>query len=182
MDPSEKLEFERDLENDNDLLIEVESLKKISKSLNQLEPISPPAHVVNAVYQSAKKSKQESAKGYWKPIMYSAAALLMIGVTSGLFFVNEKESESNNPQTTESATITPGATQIFSQPVNSSSANNFQPWVDNNDVLYFNTQTASDNSSVIDSIRNESLKKLTPVDPSGVTPRQRQLQLTGSQN
>lgn len=180
MDPSEKLEFERDLENDSDLLIEVESLKKVSQNLNQLEPVNPPAHIVNAVFESAQKSKKKSSKGYWKPIMYSAAALLLIGVTSGLFLVDEKESEPKNPQTAESAAISPG--QIFSQPVKSSPENTLQPWVDNNDVLYFNAQAASDKSSVIDSIRSASLKKLTPVDPSGVTPRQRQLQLTGSRN
>jgi hypothetical protein len=182
MDPSEKLEFERDLKNNSDLLIEVESLKKVSKNLNQLESINPPDHVVEAVYQSVKKNKLHTAKGYWKPIMYSAAALLVIGVSSGLFLVSHQYSETNNSQTAESAGITPGGTQIFSQPVNTASEKNLQPWVDKNEVLYFNGQTASENSSVSDSIRNESLKKLTPVDPSGVTSRQRQLQLTGSHN
>lgn len=182
MDPSEKLEFERDLQNDNDLLIEVESLKKVSRNLNQLESFNPPPHIVDAVFQSAKKSKENSVKDHWKPIMYSAAALLLIGITSGLFLVIDQESETKNSQTTESATITSGGTQIFSYPVGATQQKNLQPWIDNNEVLYFNEQTASERSSLTDSIRSESLKKLTPVNPSGITPRQGQLQLTGSHN
>lgn len=182
MDPSEKLEFERDLKNDSDLLIEVESFKKVSRNLSQLESINPPAHIVDAVYQSVQKNKQNSAKDYWKPILYSAAALLLIGITSGLFLVNDQQSETNNSQTAESASVAPGGTQIYSQPVSTSSEKNLQPWVDNNEMLYFSGQTASERSSVTDSIRNESLKKLTPVNPSGMSPRQQQLQLTGSRN
>lgn len=184
MDPSEKLEFERDLKKDNDLLIEVESLKKIAKNLDQLEPMDPPAHVVEAVYQSARKKKQESAKSYWKPIIYSAAALLLVGMTSGIFLMDGSRLEGTGNQQTDAASVSAGSPDLFSQPASESSISkkNLQPWVDNNDILYFQGQTASESSMISDSIRNESLKKLTPVDPSGAPYRQRQLQLTGSHN
>ncbi len=184
MDPSEKLEFERDLQNDSDLLIEVESLKKIARNLDQLEPMDPPAHVVEAVYQSAKKNKEDSAKGYWKPIIYSAAALLLIGMTSGIFLIEDTETQGSGNQQTKAASVTSGGTDFFPEAVNQTSISekNLQPWVDNNEILYFQGQTASESSVVPDSIRNESLKKLTPVNPSGERSRPEELQLTGSHN
>ena len=139
---------------------------------------------MDAVFQSAKKNRQNSTKGYWKPIIYSAAALLLIGITSGIFLIDEPQDGRDSSQAAESASVTTGGVQqIFSQPVNiTPPQENLQPWVDNNEILYFSGQTASENSMVTDSIRNESLKKLTPVDPTGGTPRQQQLQLTGSRN
>ncbi|MDX1642569.1 MAG: hypothetical protein R3220_12775, partial [Balneolaceae bacterium] len=77
MDPSEKHEFERDLQNDSDLLIEVESLKKVSKNLNQFGYIDPPDHVVQAVYDSARKKSSQSGSDYWRTFFYAAAALIL---------------------------------------------------------------------------------------------------------
>lgn len=184
MDPSEKLEFERDLKNDNDLLIEVESLKKIARNLDQLEPMDPPAHVVDAVHQSAKKEKQKSTNSYWRPALYAAAALLLIGMTSGIFLMEDSQIQGSENEQVEAASVSAGGAGLFSQPVNPPSANqkNLQPWVDNNEVLYFNGQTSSQNSDIPDSVRNESLKKLTPVSPTGAESRPQQLQLTGSNN
>ncbi|MDX1642165.1 MAG: hypothetical protein R3220_10735 [Balneolaceae bacterium] len=180
MDPSEKLEFERDLQNDSDLLIEVESLKKVSKNLNQLGHINPPSHIVQAVYDSAKNNSNQSRAGHWRTFFYSVAALLLIGMTSGIFMMDSQESDENDNRA-ESAAFS--ATPIISQPVHSSSAGTTAPWVDNNEILYFQRATGSGNQAEIDSLRNDSFKKLTPVtDPTLIRTYQRQLQLTGSRN
>lgn len=179
MDPSEKLEFERDLENDSDLLIEVESFKKISKNLNQLGHIDPPDHVVQAVYDSARNSSSQSGSNHWRTFFYSSAAILLIGMTSGIFMMDQQESDGNRGQA-ESASIS--TSPVISQPVNSSAAQTPAPWVDNNEIIYFQGIAGSGSQQAeIDSMRNDSYKKLTPVDPSGVRPYQR-LQLTGSRN
>lgn len=184
MDPSEKLEFERDLDNDNDLLIEVESLKKVSKSLNQLESINPPAHVVDAVYQSAKKNSRDSKTTHWKPIIFSAAAFLVVGITSGIFLIEDPQGQANSNQQTESASVAAGGTQLYSQPASTSqpTVERLQPWIDNNEVLYFQGHTAVENGSTLDSIRSASLKKLTPVKSVNQLSGSQQLQLTGSKN
>lgn len=178
MDPSEKLEFERDLESDSNLLIEVESLKTISENLDQLGYINPPDHIVQAVYDSAKKSSSQSANNYWRTFFYAAAAILLIGMTSGIFMMNDPQSDAGNGQA-ESASVS--VSPVFSQPVNSSNPQGVAPWVDNNEILYFQGRTGSGMQTEIDSMRNDSYKKLTPVDPSEVRPYQR-LQLTGSRN
>lgn len=179
MDPAEKLEFERDLKSDNNLLIEVESLKKISENLNKLEHIDPPAHVVESICNSARINCKGSGTTYWKTFLYSAAAVLLIGMTSGIFLMDNPSEESATH--TESASVS--GTPVFSQPVSSSSStDNLTPWVDKNEVLYLHEQTGANNSTVLDSIKNNSFKKLTPVtDPALVKPYDR-LQLTGSSN
>lgn len=180
MDPSEKLEFERDLARDSNLLIEVESLKKISKSLNQLGHIDPPDHVVQAVFDSAKNSSSSSGNNYWRTFFYSAAAIILIAMTSGIFMMDDPQPDSENNQA-QSASVS--ASPVFSQPVNTSAPENLTPWVDKNEVLYFQGQAGAGSEIAIDSIRNDSFKKLTPVtDPSLVRTYQRQLQLTGSHN
>jgi len=188
MDPSEKVEFERDLHKNSDLLIEVECLKKISQTLEKLEPIEPPAEVVDAVCQSARKNSNETGHNYWKPILYSAAAFLLIGVTSGILLVdNQRESQKvsdgqGNNALTESSASVAGSSQFIPHQLHTTAEQNYQPWVDNNEVLYFKGQSAYENSVALDSIRSESFKKLTPVNPSGLAPNQRQLHLTGSRN
>lgn len=179
MDPSEKLEFERDLEGDSDLLIEVESLKKVSQSLNNLGHINPPDHVVQAVCESARNSSNQHGGNNWRTFFYSAAAILLIGMTSGIFMMGDQHSDSGNDQT-KSASIS--STPVFPQPVNTSTVDHLSPWVDNNDILYFQGQVDSGNQEVLDSIRNNSFDKLTPVtDPTVISPYER-LQLTGSRN
>lgn len=182
MDPSEKLEFERDLDNDSDLLIEVESLKKVSQNLNNLGLINPPDHVVKAVYESAKNGSNQSANSNWRNFFFSVAAVVLIGMTSGLFIVDSSDDQNTERNTTvESASA--GATSVLPQPVSRTSGKVPAPWIDNNEVIYFQGMVGTTNQAVIDSIRNDSFKKLTPVtDPSMIRTYQQLLQLTGSRN
>lgn len=181
MDPSEELEFERDLDNDSDLLIEVESLKKVSENLNELGLINPPDHIVQAVYESAKNGSKQSGSSHWRNFFFSAAAILLIGMTSGIFITEKSETESTPENQAESASVT--ATSVLPQPVQPASVEGPAPWVDKNEVLYFRSMVGSGTQSAIDSIRNDSFKKLTPVtDPTAIRSYQRLLQLTGSRN
>lgn len=170
MDPSEKLEFERELMSDSDLLIEVESLKKVSKDLNDIEYFEPPAHVVDAVLKTAQKHAEESKNSYWRTFAYSAAALILVGMTSGIFLMDNSKPEGSLGAEPAGVSTTPV----------SSASENVTPWVDNNEILYFQGQSGVKNDTSVDSIRNESLKKLTPINPSFSPSTQRQLQLTGS--
>lgn len=179
MDPSEKLEFERDLESDNDLLIEVESFKKVSQHLNKMRHINPPDHVVQAVYESAKRSSTQPGNNHWKTFFFSAAALLLIAMTAGIFMGGDQQSEAGNDQP-ESASVS--SAPVFPQRVNTSTADNLSPWVDNNDILYFQGQIGTGNQADLDSIRNNNVNKLTPVTDQTVFSPYERLQLTGSHN
>lgn len=179
MDPSEKLEFERDLQNDSNLLIEVESFKKVSSNLDNLQHVEPPAHVVDSVLKLADDRSKSGERPSGRSIFLAVAAVLLVGMTSGIYLIeNGNESDSDNP--TESASVGTSSS-IYSEPVHTSTADDLEPWVDNNEILYFNGLGGSEENAAFDSIRSVSFKKLTPVtDPSQISSYQNYLQLTGN--
>jgi hypothetical protein len=204
MDPSEKLEFERDLEIDNNLLIEVESLKNVSENLNNLKEIAPPQDIVEIICKSAVKHKSRTGGSYKRSAFYAAAAILLLGMTSGFFLLDgyQKNTESNSsagaasvgssspvltefvhPRTTSqnnnitTSSITSGSAATIS----TASTNRVSPWVDHNEVIHFHDRFGAGESAAIDSIFRNSMQKLTPVtDPAQSKHFQRNLHLTGS--
>jgi hypothetical protein len=199
MDPSEKLEFERDLEYDDNLLIEVESFKKISERLFELKPIQPPAELYEEILNKAcmfrKKQKFYSDNRY----MFAAAAIIIMGFTSGVFLLNssapgpEMEAGSAMMGTPEIVVSTPAvpsdditnqnmATLTGTGGVTQMEASRIEPWVDENDVIHFYERFGYTNNASLDSMFHHSFQKLTPVtDPSQSISIQRHLHLTGGQ-
>lgn len=182
MDPSEEVEFKRDLMKNDNLLIEVESLKKTSEKIEDLPQFDPPVHIVESVQEFAR-SKKKKPKYKDVPSMFiAAAAMLVIGLTSGIFLFEDPTSQ-NNETNSQEAAIT--GTSTFTQPVNQPSQNNntntVSPWVDRNDVLYFQTRNQFGNTAHIDSIRANSQHKLIRVtDPIQTRMYQGHLHLTGN--
>lgn len=195
MDPSEKLEFERDLENDSNLLIEVESFKNISEKLFQLKCIHPPAEISDEILGRAETLRKKHSSSIGSRYMFAAAALIVIGLTSGVFLLNSSEGSTEN--NTGSAMIGSTESQLNNTfPVNvlseqpavvsssgivRSEVNAIEPWIDENDVIHFYDRFRADNIATIDSMFHHSYQKLTPVtDPSQSVSIQRHLHLTGS--
>lgn len=183
MDPSEKLEFERDLNVDENLLIEVETLRKISEKLHNMDTIHPPDDVVNAILQTLEERKTAAGnKRSQKFVYYSAAAILILGLTYGFIFTEDAGNEISNGS--DSASIGTFQ-QILPASVNtatrSSEAERVMPWIDRNDVLYFREGLYESETSSIDSIFRQSFQKLTPITNPSQSPTARQnLHLTGS--
>ncbi|MEX0945477.1 MAG: hypothetical protein WD513_01700 [Balneolaceae bacterium] len=182
MDPAEKLEFERDLEIDSNLLIEVESLKKVSERLQELKPVDPPKEVVDALYSKLNQNKLR--RDNYKPgklFIYSAAAVIILGLTTGLLLMDGNES--TNLDGADSAVV--GGDQFIYQTTGNQNSMNVEkvtPWVDHNEVIHFQDgyYTGSESAS-IDSIYRLSLEKLTPVtNPMQSATARQNLQLTGS--
>jgi hypothetical protein len=188
MDPSEKLEFERDLTEDNNLLIEVESLKKVSDKLNDLREVQPPQELVEAICNHAFQKGNHTKSSYKRSVIYAAAALLLLGMTSGIFFLDQNSTSSNEADPGAASASVGSSTSILSQSIertssNTSSSSNSRvtPWVDNNEVIHFHDRFSSGESASIDSIFRSSMQKLTPVtDPSQSKHFQHNFHLTGS--
>ena len=53
MDPAEQVEFERMMESNPDLRIEVESIRRMTTKLKALPKLSPPKHVTNSILSVA---------------------------------------------------------------------------------------------------------------------------------
>lgn len=183
MDPSEKLEFERDLKMDENLLIEVETLRKVSTKLHNMDTLQPPVEVVDAVLRSLEVRKKVAGSRRSKRVVYySAAAILLLGLTYGFILTGDVDSGQSNGS--ESATVGTFQNMLPASVGNVSTVSEMDklmPWVDHNDVLHFRDGLYGSEASSVDSIFRQSFRKLTPITNPSQSPTARQnLHLTGS--
>lgn len=187
MDPSEAVLMERRMMEDEDLLIEVECLRKQLKRLDELPEINPPAELTNHIVNQACEYRSRGAgfiptfthSSYTK--YYAAAAILAVGVTFGVLSLEEQSYSGSQTVQTEHV----GAAGMGSGAARTISAENadVKPWVDRNQVLHIG-QGSGESASFIDSALQQSMKKLKPIDvPVNfyVNPN-RDLQLTGTRH
>lgn len=176
MDPSEEIEFERELEINSDLLIEVESLKQVKNKLHCLEQFDPPEELVEAVCQQAHQKGSQQQKGPGRTVFYAVAAIVLIGMTSGVWLADSGFQSTSTGQNTDAQFAAPTLTQ----PVGGTSSGDVKPWIDENDIIYLGIGEKSSNQAEIDSMMINSLKKLTPVtNTAQMRSFQNRLQLTG---
>lgn len=185
MDPSEEVLIERAMMEDEDLLIEVECMRRTLKRLNDSLPsVDPPSHLTDKIIKMA--AERQSAGNPVSNVISSerfryvaAAASILFAAVIGMIWYQFDAGSSlaiSHPQA-HSASVTSSSYVI--SPV---SINGVEPWIDRNDVLRFQDQFGSQHNQVaFDSILNNSTRKLKPIDESlHATPRSRALQLTGS--
>jgi len=132
MDPAEKLEFERVLQTNPDLLIEVESIKRMEKKLRDLPELSPPGSLTNTVLLLAASESRKNHSRNFK--FYLSAAVMIFGLTAGSMLMdNPFKSDSDQVQASVGLTASP---TVDATENNRSSVNELQPWVDRNNVLH----------------------------------------------
>ncbi|MDR9417501.1 hypothetical protein [Gracilimonas sp.] len=164
MDPSEEAEFERKMREDEDLLIEVESLRATKRKLSSLPQKKPPKEITNQVLNDIKQL-QSNKSTFLKTFSTFAkrglaAAILLMSMTVGYFYFM------GNSATTQETAIP-------------SDSETVEPWVDRNEVLRF---TGGEQSSV-QSEFTRSYEKLQLVnDPSANGSANNSILLTGSSN
>jgi hypothetical protein len=191
MDPSEEMEFERQLEDNANLLIEVESFKKVNERLQDLPEISAPRNVLNSVIEAAAANSEKPPVRQIRPFYYAAAALLLAGFTAGAFLLDLDGSEAGSSAENTAVMGTPiiqletttntSATTSGTVSATSATRQHVTPWVDNNEVIRFSDRIRPAESASIDSILRDSYQRLTPVtDPQQSRYYQRNLYLTGS--
>lgn len=181
MDPSEEVLMERAMMEDDDLLIEVESMRQTLQRLDDLPEKSPPDELSDTIVRQAAKHKQEAST--WPSIpseAYKYAAVLLIGMGMGsglLLYLDSSPTQQTNVGNEASI-----STNI--QPTNTTNASEeAEPWVDRDDVIYFQDMFNTE-SSAYDLIMQTSMSKLTPVNDQALqpNPNSRNVQLTGSGN
>ncbi len=169
LDPSEEMVVEQAMIDDENTLIEVESLRNTYKRVQNLPRYSAPNHILESLVNSSANRPVGSTRMTplfnFRKISYAAAASLMIagGATWYMqlgdvapLLVNDV-SDGNAYQTTT--------------PVSN-------PWVDNKDILHVNGS-----GSGAENVPDTVLSKVRPIDGEVITVRPgRQLQLTGAQN
>lgn len=178
MDPSEEVEFERELSGNSNLLIEVESLKKTKGQLDNLPLMEPPRNVVSSIQQHAERYSKSRRRNANLPIYTAFAAVFLIGLTSGFFLLNQPE---HNSGETNRAGLSNVPLLQNSTSVTSTTRERIKPWVDENEVIRFTDRFQAAEQTSFDTIFKNSFQKLTPVtDPVERRTYQQSLQLTGS--
>ncbi len=181
MDPSEELLFEKKMMEDENLLIEVESLRKVNQRLSGLPEMAPPKEVRQNIiskasdYHLKKKSKQ-------RIFYFSAAATILVVFVAGAFWIIEENNSATGESHSSQAVLGSTSAPAFELKLESSS-NGLTPWVDNNDELHFEDRFNADRAAAFDSIMNNSFQRLQPIqDAERRNDRARGLHLTGSSN
>lgn len=182
MDPSEELLMERAMMEDDDLLIEVESMRKMLHRLEDMPDREPPADLSDSIVQQAADYKNQQSS--WPSIpseFFKYAAVLVIGAGLGsglwMFFDTTPEPPANNYDN-------PAAVMSTLQPESADNSNvDAEPWVDRDDVIYFQDMF-NEGSTGYNAILEASMEKLTPVNNQSfrTNPNARNVQLTGSNN
>ena len=177
MDPSEEVLMERAMMEDDDLLIEVESMRQTLHRLDDLPEKKPSADLSASIIQQAAEHKEQGRSWPHVPTQvykYAAVLLIGMGLGSGVWLMIDS-SPSGNDATNAAAIVTDFANTSTQQ-------TDTKPWVDRENVIYyqdmFNRQSSDYNA-----ILETSMQKLTPVDGSfRSNTGTRNLQLTGSSN
>lgn len=170
MDPSEEIEFEREMLKDEDLLIEVESLRKTYQKLGKLPLLSPPRSLTNQITQAAVSKQQARVQNSRIWVMNfpravaSVAAAIMIVSGTYLFGGFGEVEEVGDPA-------------LASQTV---AADDVTPWVNRNDVLMFSgTAAQPEMTESVQTDITQSFDKLRLVNSeTGYSPPSRKIVLT----
>lgn len=173
MDPSEEMEFEKQMREDENLLIEVESLRATNRRLSGLPQINPPKQLTKKIADDAKQLQQQKINRQNR-ISYLfkrgiAAAFLLAAFSGGYFYIWDT-AEVSEPTNTAAAGVTNTEKVV-------------EPWVDRNDILTFPGNVQTVESQSLQAEFSKSYNKLQLVnDPrTGVTGANGIL-LTGSSN
>lgn len=211
MDPSEELLMERAMMEDEDLLIEVESMRQTLKKLDQLPVVEPPSDVTESIKKKAAEQAEKNRKQNQtlKPAFkYAVAATLALTISAGgaWLFIGDGEANSTQQQAATASVSSPAATQVqdinqvgtgnsganFTQFAGSnlqkqptaaaSETSNIDPWVDRDDVLRFEDQF-SNQQEQFQTILQSSTERLQLIqEPNIQNNRVNSIQLTGSGN
>ncbi|PAU93899.1 hypothetical protein CK503_09510 [Aliifodinibius salipaludis] len=211
MDPSEELLMERAMMEDEDLLIEVESMRQTLKKLDQLPEVEPPSHVTDSIKkkaaEQAEKNRQRN-KTFKPAFKYAVAATLALTISAGgaWLFIGGEDTNSTRQQAATTSVSSPSASQaqdidqvstgntgsssaqfagsnVSSQPATTTpETSDIEPWIDREDILRFEDQF-SNQQEQFQTILQRSTERLQLIqEPSIQNNRVKSIQLTGSGN
>lgn len=192
MDPSEELLMERAMMEDEDLLIEVESMRQTLKKLDKLPQKNPPSELTNNILEQAARQAeknhrtQQALHPFYK---YAVAATLALTIGAGgawLYMSNGVDesrrsrisSAPTQAQVTSIGDFRLSSINYESLKVPSAAEAKVTPWVDRENVIHFNDQM---NNSNFEALIQESTQKLKPIQNSALPNRPvKSIQLTGN--
>ena len=159
LDPSEIHMIQREMDEDEDLLIEIECLSRTWGKIKKLPEVEPPPDISEAVVQQANRHYELSRNHYWDSsfsntsLMASAAAVIF-GLTIGIanFY----------PQLIGFTSTGEGGDNVASM------EEQIEPWVDNNNILHLNANEAGFSAMGSDSLSRGLLDQLNTIHNSSI--------------
>jgi hypothetical protein len=192
MDPSEELLMEQAMMSDENLLIEVESMRQTYSKLDGLPKLEPPSHLQQSVLKQASEyaeKKRKSNTSLIPAFKYAVAATLALTITAGgtwLYVGSEEQNQTPAASAeTPAQSLSPQNSILFNNNIQTASAtaSDIEPWIDRNNILHFEDQFNNQGISGYENILNRSTQKLQlieqPVLNYGPV---KSIQLTGSAN
>lgn len=156
LDPSEVLLVEQAMKEDENVLIEIESLRATLRKLDKLPEVSPSENVRQKILQQAGEyaANRTSTRFFGSTpagaTYIAVAAVLIVTLSIGLYSYNSQSSVADAPVSTEVSTnISASVSGSNALPTLTQSAENVQPWVDNNNVLRINVSNNASGLSII---------------------------------
>ncbi|MCH8557023.1 MAG: hypothetical protein LAT84_04340 [Balneolia bacterium] len=202
LDPSEVLLVEQAMKEDENVLIEIESLRATLRKLDKLPEVSPSEDVRQKILQQASEyAANQTSSGFFGTTPAGAtyiavAALLIVTISIGLYSYNSQPGVADHTAEPASETVT-----TLSVPVTGSAAatisgrstlpalnrpsQGVQPWVDNNNVLRIGVSNSSSGLTIVspDAGSTHPSSRLVPIErePDHFGSGLRELQLTRTQ-
>ena len=171
MDPSEAMLLEKEMMEDEDLLIEVESMRRTLKKLDGMPEYEPPKYLSEKIIQEAVDQQNQrplqlaNIHEASKPTKFFAAAAFVL---AGIVFVSMNlEVDQTKSTTSNASTSAPvKAAQVDGANGNGDSQLNNRPWVDRQNVLKFQLFEADQAGAGVDAetMKQETLRNLTPIN------------------
>jgi hypothetical protein len=168
LDPSEELLVEQAMMEDDNTLIEIESLRTTYHKLQSLPLLNAPGEVLDNILAHSELQRMNAGKirslANFRTISYAAAASLMIASGATWYL---QTGGTNTMMVSDDTTSSVYETKPYSS-----------PWVDKKDIMHVES-IGSGTEILTDSVQN----KLRPIDVEVTNVRtNRQVQLTGAQN
>lgn len=199
MDPSEAIHYERQLEENPDVRIDLESMRRSTERLQAAPSFSAPSHVLSEIVSFASHKALHRQRLKLRKMTLQAAAVLTLALVPSLYFLSDPtqpqpdqglaDSNEASPWVDENQNIKLAVTGV-NTPVNSQSSfdrpasANIQQFRGAAPTFFLTLESAQatdQTAGVLDSIYKESFQKLRPIQQSIQVPSaSRDLQLTGS--
>lgn len=177
MDPAERVEYERKVKENSNLLIEVESLKAIQEKVKKLPMVRPPEILTDSILEKAEKSYKGNQL-LNSSTFAIAAFVIVIGFAGSTVLMYDTFMPFESSLESQ-ASISTG--QLFE--TENAQSNQITPWVDKNQNIYFIGRASGVEATSFENELQKSYSKLRAVNRTGNSMHiQNQLQLTGSGN
>lgn len=202
LDPSEVLLVEQAMKEDENVLIEIESLRATLRKLDKLPEVSPSEDVRQKILQRASEyAANRTSTAFFGTNSAGAtylavAALLIVTISIGLYSYNAQPGVTDHTAAPVSETVTtlsapvsgsaaPAISGTSPLPTLNSSSQRVQPWVDNNNVLRIGVSNSSSGLTIVspDAGSTHPSSRLVPIErqPDHFGSGLRELQLTRTQ-